>query len=308
MILSGNDSQSFSNIFERGTLSNGLVLDRLSDNNTVSCAATGMTSYSKAILISKGLIDKKETDRIKKGFYTTIETNPKINEGWLYHFTDRFGVAKEYSEVSTIDSALFYLGYLKAAEVLKDEEFLKAVQESIDKINKNIMMKDGYFVHGFNLREGKIDYINYLWDNYDEGLLIYRLFDMKFEPVKTSFSLPLFVYYYPLCFFDDEIYIKNLVNAVEYQKSNFGYIGVTACDGPEGYQAGDITVISPLSVYAASQYSILAQKELIEIEKKFNRLTGSFSTLTDWFSRDMVLIDYASCFLCLRNDSSKSAR
>lgn len=295
-----NEDEVFLKVFENATLPNGLVLDRLSDPTTVSCAATGFTAYSKAILAQKGLLNKNLTkNKIQQGFLNTLKNNPIENQGWLYHFTDEYGSPKNYSEVSTIDTTIFYLGHLKAAELLNDDALTKIVNDSIQKININLMMKDGYFLHGYNVVNSEKIWLNELWDDYNEGVLIYKLFNKEFTPIITSLNLPLFVYYYPLCFYNDENYIKLLQNAVKYQKDTFGYLGITACDGPEGYQVGDPAVVSPLAIYAVSKYSDLAKKELNQIQ--FDRLTPSFSKINKWVANDKTLIDFASCYISIQN-------
>lgn len=300
MLMPIKEEVEFSNLFTEATLPNGLVLDRISDRTTVSCASTGLVAYSKAILVKKGKLERNSTrDLIKKGFDNTIKNNPESNNGWLYHFTDENGIAKPYSEVSTIDTVLFYLGHLKAAETLQDEVFIAKIRDHISKINYSMVMRDNYFLHGFYNQNGSIIYINELWDDYNEGVLIYRLFSMDFKPIIVSYDLPLFVYYYPLCFFNDQEYVDELKNAVSFQKNKFGYIGITACDGPEGYQIGDPDVVSPLSLYAASKFSDLAKRELENISHY--RLVPSFSKSSNWVALDKTLIDFASCYICISN-------
>lgn len=298
LMFSCNEDKEFATIFENLTLTNGLVLDRISDQNTVSCASTGLVSYSKAILYDKKVLPKSTIEFIKNGFKTTVINNPKENNGWLCHFTDSLGKSKEYSEVSTIDTAIFYLSYLKIAELIKDDDFHKEIIVSIEAIDKSLMLKDGYFMHGFIWKNNEMILLNELWDDYNEGVLIYRLFNMPFHPIIDSPNLPLFAYYYPLCFYNDEQYVSRLASAVIYQKETFGYAGVTACDGPEGYQAGDPDVISPLSLYAASQFCEIAKEELMKIPH--NRMTPSYSRTINWISNDKLGIDYGSCFICTR--------
>ncbi len=299
LLVTPSQSENFIKSFDQVTLSNGLVLDRSSDRNTVSCAATGMTAYSRAILIEKNLIPTEPArTQIYSGFRNTIASTPKENQGWLYHFTDCQGNPKSYSEISTIDSALFYLGFLRAAQTLKDAQFEKEVQDAINSVNLPMAMNGNYFHHGFKKTTSSLTPINELWDDYNEGVLLYRLFNLNFTEVKNEPSLPLFVYYYPLCFFDEPQYRERLNLAIQYQVSTFGYAGITACDGPEGYQVGDPTVISPLSLWACSRFSDLASLELKRQNKPPNLFSYSLIH-TNWQSSDIVSIDLASCFLCL---------
>lgn len=297
------EDAKFVQTFKILTLDNGLVLDRESDPTTVSCAGTGLVAYSKALLVSDGCLDKIETsDEIKKGFFNTLKANPEKNRGWLCHFTNPCGEPKLWSEVSTVDSAIFYLGHLKAAQTLQDDEFEKQVKDAVSKIDIGFMKEGEYFRHGLRWILEEPKYLEaegkpLLWDDYDEGIMIYDLFGLSLKS-KTEFdvSLPMFVYYYPLCFKRHDNYIEMLKKAVKHQKDKYGYIGLTACDGPLGYQiAQDPTIISPLSIFAASMFSEVAKKEMASV--RHCKLTPSYSVTTNWVSADRLAIDFASTYI-----------
>lgn len=281
---------AFVETFTSLTTPNGLVRDRLSDADTISVASTGLVSYAKAIAISKDTLPESEKQAIVNGFRNTLRTNPKENRGWLFHFTDCNGVAKEYSEVSTIDSAIFYYSYLKVGEVLGDTEFTKEVQLAIGEIDISYAMVGDRFHHGW--LHGK--QIEHIWDDWDEGVILYDLFGKTFA-AEPTFDLPLFVYYYPLCFTHDEKQVFILQNAIAFQHKTYGRIGITACDGPDGYQVGRTDVISPLSIYACSRYSTLARQYMPLLP--VSRLVASYSD--NWRSSDKLGIDYASCYIIL---------
>ena len=294
--LSAGEEGFFLNFFDEITLENGLVLDRESNRKIVSSAATGFIAYSKAIAAQKGQLKKDETlKRIRKGFRNTLKATPAKTRGWLYHFTDPLGVPLPGSEVSTIDSALFYLGHLRAAETLESKEFIDEVNQAISDIDLKWMMVNGLISHG---RQNKtLELIPYQWDEYSEGVLLYRLFELEFTPAVTAHDLPLFVYYYPLCFYDDEAWKTELKSAVAYQFDTHGISGITATDGPLGYQAGDPSVVSPLALWAASRIVPAASESLATLE--FPRTTLSYSLVSDWIASDRIAIDYGSTYIML---------
>ncbi len=304
LALLWNDSEDhqFAAVFKELSLPNGLILDRTSDKTTVSCASTGLVSYSKAILAQRDVLDRTEVlDNIKAGFEATLAKNPAKNRGWLYHFTDEHGIPKSYSEVSTVDTAIFYLSYLRAATILEDQKFLAQVTKAINEIDLGFMMKGSYFMHGCFWSDGQLVYIEELWDDYNEGVMIYRLFNKPFKAViANAIDLPLFVYYYPLCFFDDAHYVAMLQKAVDFQEVAYGHIGVTACDGPDGYQVNEADIVSPLSVYAASIYSRKAADYLSKMTH--SRLLPSFSATTKWECVDKLGIDFGSCYIVTRKN------
>ena len=255
-------------------LPNGLVLDH-TNSDVVSCAATGLVSYSRAIA--------GEKEGIKEGFRNTIKYR---KDGWLYHFTDSDGVPLEWSEVSTVDTAIFFLSMREAARLIGDEELEGEVEKAITEINVECMLENDYFKHGYK--------IDLLYDDYSEGILIYDLLGREFNPRKVKYDLPLFVYYYPLLFPLDEnerIRRENyLCRAIQWQRDNYGYVGVTACNSPWGYQVNHPQIISPLSVYGCRNF--LLSKELGYPLVDYITIDGYF----DWYGPKYA-IDWASCFI-----------
>ncbi len=288
----------FRAVFDDVLLPNGLVLDRRSDRNTVSCAATGFTAYALALMAQRGTADPIHmAEIVQDGFRTTLQNTPPKNGGWLYHFTDAAGHAKPWSEVSTVDSAIFYFGFLRAAETLGDAEFLAEVRGRIAAIDVGMMLKDGYFLHGLRWNGDKPVFLPYRWDDTSEGAMIYRLFDLPFRPRIVRHDYPLFVYYYPLCFFDDPDYSDRLRTAVRYQFEHYGYTGLTASDGPNGYQADDPQVISPLALFALSGLFPEARATLAKYG--VDHMVPAYHVGSGWMAPDRVTIDYASAYILL---------
>ena len=279
--------------FRNLTLDNGLVLDRVSDRTTVSCAATGLVSYAKVVAANRGEMPTDEVyPQVRQAFTTTIETNPARNRGWLFHFTDPQGQPKSYTEVSTIDTAIFYAAFLRAATLMNDPEFLTRVRENLNKIDVNYVMDGDYFRHGFHWVDGNPELIPWKWQDSDEGAILYTLFD-KTAQLRKRVDLPLFTYFYPLCFGiqDDQVALLN--EAIAYQSKTHRFIGVSASDGPHGYQAGDPNVFSPLAVYAASPFSDLAHAELDRLP--YPKTTPAFAD--GWVAKDRIGIDDAATYI-----------
>jgi len=288
-------TEPFVPTFRDLTLSNGLVLDRVSDRTTVSCASTGLVSYAKVLAARRGEMPTDEVyPQVRQAFEVTVATNPEANRGWLYHFTDPQGAPKAYSEVSTIDTAIFYAAFLKIADLIGDEGFTTAVKQAFRRIDVDFMMVDNHFLHGFHWVEGSPRVIPWKWQDSDEGRILYTLFDKPTE-LRRRVDLPLFVYFYPLCFEVTDTQVSLLREAVEYQKRTYQHVGVSASDGPRGYQAGDPTVFSPLAVYAASPFSDVAKQELDRLPHP--PTTAAFAD--GWVADDKIGIDYAATYILI---------
>ncbi len=282
---------------------NHVILDRESDKTTISIAATGFGYYAWAIAAEDGTIPKETASEwISKSIDYVLEQNPKANHGWLYHFLDNNGKPKFNNEISSVDTAIFYLGAKKAATRLNDQILLNKINNIIDKIDNEWMMTNGdqnpnkkLFSHGLN---GSV-WLNSDWDEHNEGILLYKLFNIEFKPTKFEPNLPLFVYYYIDCFFPCEENNKNINVAIDWQIKNYGYCGVTACDGPNGYSINNKNIISPLSLWACSKVSPKAAESLAKM--KYNKLTPSYDIKSNWAAKDKVGIDFGSCLMMLKN-------
>lgn len=231
------------------------VLDRDSDRNTVSIAATGFGMDAWAIAVKYHVLDRTTGIRYwEEAFETTLSANPNRNRGWLYHFIDTAGRPKDGSEISTIDTAIFYAGALQSAKRLAEPRLVQRVQKAINSMDIAWMLNNKHFVHGLRWQEDKAIFLTHQWQDFSEGWLIYRLFHVPYLPVTVRFDLPLFVYYYPMCFdcCDDHALPVLLRRGIAYQKEHYGVWGVTACDGPNGYQSESAEIVSPLAILSRS--------------------------------------------------------
>lgn len=293
------DERYLAEYFLRYRTAQGMVQDRETDPRTISCAATGFGFHAWAVASDKGMISRRQAVAwINTGLDHVERTTPPKNRGWLFHFTDPDGRPLMSEEVSTIDTALFYLGARSAARRLGDPELALRVEAMIARIDYRWMMDGQYFSMGCYWDGENPAFLASHWNDYNEGVLLYRTFCLNFRPRKTSYNLPLFAYYYPLCFYPgDTDYSGHLDRAIDYQLEKYGVVGVTACDGPDGYQIGRPDIVSPLAVYAASRWSDRARKELVRIP--YGRLTPAYQRNSTWVGRTRLGIDEGSTLMAI---------
>ncbi len=313
LLFLGDESAYLSRI-ENLRNEKGLYLDRRSDPSIVSTAATGLGVLASAEAASRGLRDIDATKKIARtAFEQTVNSNCKRNRGWLSHFTDAHGVPRNSSEVSTIDTAIFYSGLLQASRLLKDQALESEILESLGRIDTQLVIRNGVFLHGFYWSEANVknsdaatplemndpatdpQFIPHLWNDSSEGVILYHLFNLPFPMHITRTDYPLFVYAYPLCFFDDPVYDQFLQEAIEGQIARLGYWGVTATDGPKGYVTTDSDVISPVLIGGiATKYpKYLEPLKSIKIEAT----SGSMHLPSGWTSNDDLTIDLSSAYI-----------
>ncbi len=272
----------------RNVTRSGVVLDRVSDRDTVSIAASGFAMINWALLLPK----QEAVAKVNRCIATTLRYNSK-NKGWLYHFTDAYGVPRPDSEVSTIDTAIFYAGARRAAELLDDPKLSRTVETLIKNVDVEFVRQGKYVCHGFRWAGNTPSFLGYVWDDYSEGVIIYRTFGIDWIPRRVSFDLPLFVYYYPLAFFRDDSLVGYLREAVRYQKKEYGYWGVTACDGPNGYQVNDKNIVSPLSMLTVSRILPEFGPDLDDL--RIDIESPAFDLRSSWVARDRLGIDDMCC-------------
>jgi hypothetical protein len=274
------------------------VLDRSSNKQVTSVAASGFGMASWAIAAQEGRITRIQAlEWINRCLDETMAVNGE-NHGWLYHFTDLSGKPTYYKGVSSIDSALFYLGARSAAYRLGDKDLIAKVEGLIACVDRDFMLSKGgtrsdksYFCHGFFWEEGKPKFMAYDWgDEYSEGVLLYRLFNMSYAPKRVSETLPLFVYYYPLCFYREQPMIDLLGRVIDRQVQEHGIVGFTACDGPGGYGVMQADVISPLAVASCEPFHADKVKTVWE-RVAVSKTTPALQLKTGWVSEDRIGID-----------------
>jgi hypothetical protein len=274
------------------------VQDRQNNKEVISVAATGFGFAAWSIAAQEGKISREQASQwINTGFDETIKVNRK-NFGWLYHFTNREGQPVIDTEVSSIDTVIFYLSAENAAMRLHDHALLDKIHRHKSLIDLKFMMRGTkYFSHGFRWVNGKPVFLNFDWKCYSEGALIYKYFNIPYKPTAISYDLPLFVYYYPLCFYpNDKEMIEHLGKAIKYQTKKTGKFGFTSCDGPKGYIVLDYNLISPLAIWSCLIYYPDECRELL-IKLHLPHHTPSMILGEEWVNKDRIGIDDGACLL-----------
>jgi len=271
-------------------LPNGLVLDRAPNSDVpptgrssemCSVAATGYGLTALILASEKNMLPKKQAkEKVMQTLTFIDEHTAKINGGWLDHFMDgKTGKKYQNTEISSIDTAIFFFNAFAAAEYFnEDKDVKKQVNKMYNKIDFKMMLTQDNqkpdqlaFNLGFNVKDGKREFIPHKWDEYSEGILVMLLGlgssqvpdetwtkgwnrNKKWEQdgLKNFVCLPLFTYFYPhgLINLKDKVdrngdnFWKASQNAVKMQLGyckDHGYpqdvFGISACDGPNGYQA-----------------------------------------------------------------------
>jgi hypothetical protein len=302
--LVGNDEKPLIDYFFQARTETGLILDRDTRPGVVSVAGTGFGMAAWAIAAEDGLITKKQAvEWINQAFDFTTKSNPSENRGWLYHFTRPNGDPIPYSEVSTVDTAIFYLGAKNAAARLKDQDLSTKIEKAQTAIDVQMVMKDGLFHHGFRWYDKKLVPLGHdgqmvMWDENSEGILLYRLFNVPHRPTRLRYDLPLFTYFYPLCFYNDPTLVVELGKALEYQRRTYGYVGVTACDGPNGYQCNDVKMVSPVGLWGVEKLIPTVREQLNQF--KAPSTVCGYHVETGWQTKSRLAIDYGSALLLRR--------
>jgi hypothetical protein len=274
----------------------GWTLDRSNNSCVVSSAATGVGFYAYAVAAEQKIITRNcAVTWIKEGFDAFVKTSPRWAGGWLYHFVDLEGKPTYSHEVSSIDTVIFYLGAQRAAEKLNDKLLLDHINNQAKKIDISLMMYGDQFKHGIGL-PGK-------WDKYNEGILLYRYFDLPFYDNSPDYTLPLFVFYYPVAFYpygQTSIWWKyHLRLACEFQVKTTGRLGYTACDTPWGYRVNSPYVISPLA-------RLCCESALPELPITNIGITQSTSVDGSWVSTTKIYLDEGIALLLLTKEGQSN--
>ena len=317
-----------------------LARDRRSDPQTISVAGCGFLAAADAVLRDLG---GESADAIASSLTQQLRTlrkqNTAANRGWFSHFVTPDGQPIVGSEVSTIDTALLFAGHQMAAEAFAAEanvgnadsafaEHRNELDRLVRDVDLAFVCENGLLSHGFRWPGkhgvGEPQMIEHLWDDTSEGALVYWMFgnrmraeDLRssaWQPSITRFDYPLFVYCYPLCFpslgsrEQRSRYRELLVRALEYQHANYGFVGQTATDGPDGYSVGSPSVVAPILLAALATDRTLphvAETRRMLADRGVDPMTTAYDVATDWRSDDAISIDIGSAVLLehvLRND------
>ena len=255
----------------------GLIRDRFPGSEGIaSTASVGFGLTAILIGIEKGYITRQEgMDRVKKTLDTLLAMDR--TEGFFYHFIDmETGKRAWDSEVSSIDTAILFMGVLAAGQYFGGEIAITAKQ-LYDGVNRPwfIDTSKNMFYMAYRPEKGKG--FEGHWDFYAEQLMLYVLaagsdthpvddttyygFTRDFakygdgKPFIHSWFGSIFTYQMSHAWIDfrgysDKEKVNWFDNSVEASLAqvNFATVmapkyktlgpiawGLTACDGPDGY-------------------------------------------------------------------------
>lgn len=164
----------------------GLIRDRASNftgrtatvnERMASLSATGFGIAVIANAAQRKLVPKEEATARALRAVKFVQERLFKYRGWLYHFVD-WETGKRYggSEISTIDSALFFSGLLYAASVLDSTELKSRTEELLSEVDYvDMMTNGGSQPKKLTLSMGWSPEIGYLppqWDHYAEHLIL----------------------------------------------------------------------------------------------------------------------------------------
>lgn len=173
----------FMHEFNRET---GLVADKTRDGWPASIAATGLALPVYLVGVEHGWMDREEALSRTLTTLRFFRRSPQGKEpggtgykGFYYHFLDmQTGQRAFASELSTVDTAYLVAGMLVAAAYFdrdtgEEEEVRHLAHVLYRRIDWNwARNRSAYLTHGWKPESG---FLKYLWEGYDESLLLYIL-------------------------------------------------------------------------------------------------------------------------------------
>lgn len=196
-VLDELSHRAFNFFWEQSNSSTGFTKDRAanltsSDSYTVaSIASTGFAMAACALGAKRGWVDSGAAlSRVQATLYT-VRTRWAQSHGWFYHFVDwRTGSRAWSSEVSSIDTAIFFMGALVAERYFKDSAVTYQLDTMLDSVDWQWMLTNGgayptskTFCMGWTPESG---FINARWDTYSELMGLYLLALGRWPDMPTS--------------------------------------------------------------------------------------------------------------------------
>ncbi len=326
------------------------------EHNVASIASLGFGFTALIIAEKRGWLTKEEVyNRILKTL-KYVENKLTHKEGFYFHFINmRSGMREWMSEISSIDTAIFIAGALFAGEYYKGTEVEKLADNLYRRINWQWMSNGRKFV-SMGYRPETKSFLTSYWNVYNESLLLNVLaigsptfpispdawHDMdrpqgNYKGYECISSAPLFTHQYPHLWIDfrdkhDRIadYFENARAATlanrQYCIDRMGVYetygpdswGLTACDGPTGYNAfgalpggfalddgtvaptaaGGSLMLTPQESISALKYMYYTYKTGIWGKYGFS---DSYNVDNSYRSPDVIGIDLGAIVLAIEN-------
>lgn len=349
---------------EVGSPGYGLIRDRYPGSSGVSSIASvgfGLTAY--LVGVHKGYITREEAYERVSGTLDTLLSLERVN-GFYYHFLDmRTGKRAWNSEVSTIDTAILLMGVLSAGQYFGGDIEAKA-ERIYDEVNwpwfidpsRNMFYmayrpEKGFEGHWDFYAEQLMLYILAAGsDTHPVDPSVYYTFTRhraKYgdgKPFIHSWFGSIFTYQFSHAWIDFRGYydrdgVNWFDNSVEASLAHYNFAvamdekyktigplawGLTACDGPNGYEGRygappsgydykahfiDDTV-PPAGAIGSIIFLPEQAKRAMLHYNSFERLKGpygfqdAFNLTEDWFATDVIGIDKGISLLMLANYQS----
>ncbi len=330
---------------------NGLIKDRSTADSPASIASVGFGLAALPIGVDRGWITYDQGyERALTTLQTFANGGVQGEHGFFYHFVDmQTGERVWSSEVSSIDSTLFIAGALTAAQYFQETEVAALAEQLYEQMDWQWMLSNGDMVSmGW---KPDIGFLSAFWDHFDESLLIYPLaigspthlisasswaeWKRPVDPQGEFIYLtgdPLFVYQYPLAYLnlrnhEDAYanYFNNTVRACErhekfaadhaatFKTYQNGVWGISASDGPRGYQAygtgnqdGTIAPYASIACLpftpdaAFSSMRAMLQQYGTKVWREYG-FVSAINADVDWYSVDHIGIDEGDILLMITN-------
>jgi hypothetical protein len=186
-LIADIERRTFRFFWDRVNKKNGLFPDRWPTPSFASIAAIGFALTAYPIGVERGWISRQQARDMTLTTLRFFHAAPMGEEkegvtghrGFYYHFLDiETGHRFRDTELSTVDSALLFLGMLFASGWFSDEtaqeaEIRKLATEIIDRADWNWFLAGGDGIAmGWLPEQG---FISRRWDGYNEGMFVYLL-------------------------------------------------------------------------------------------------------------------------------------
>jgi hypothetical protein len=178
--------ESFQYFLQEVNLSNGLIADKTKNGWPASIAAVGLALSTYPVAVERQFLSRGDaiarTLAALRFFWNSSqgpESDASGYRGFYYHFLDMTTGKRAFEcEVSTVDTALLLAGMLTAAAYFQEEsEAEREIRKLADLLYRRtdwLWAQNGRaaVAQGWRPETG---FLNYRWEGYDEGLILYLL-------------------------------------------------------------------------------------------------------------------------------------
>ncbi len=178
-VLEEIERAAFRFFWEQADSQTGLVKDSSGPDGedsikVSSIAATGFGLTALCIADRKGLAPAADLKRRTLNTLTFLLEHAPHEHGFFYHFLDmRSGARAWKSELSSIDTALLFMGVLTCRQHFGDGEIIRLADKLYQRVDWRWMLAGGKTLsHGWTPEGG---FLKPRWDEYSEAMMLYLL-------------------------------------------------------------------------------------------------------------------------------------